>query len=425
MVRPSSFDPVKPASRRNISVSLGSIPVAVLLMYIAVTAGICVSFVREIGATYSFATEWELTRFAFSTSLGRLATLLDLLQKGCLLLLLLRSVVSRDNKHLILSVVAISAFAIYGSIGVLIDGVSFFDMLFGSVPLTMLLIPLFVTMAQDKTLVRCLARLAPAASAVSFGLSFISVVHFHLMCGWGSTVGWCPARDLIALGISFLWVTVILSDEKDCSYLFKICLCLTSMVIAFLLTGRSWVIQSVLSLLLVSLSSPSSNKRMRRISFTICIAVVAFLAVSSIFPDVMGAFTERLNEDTRSGQYEVFFAQVDPLTLIFGNGSTAGYSYGTQSNYLYFDNQFLYLAFHYGAIPVLTLFIVLMRAMVSKGGGSLRSARYVAVLYLMALLGLSNYYSFDMTAGIAALFIGFGAATDWRNPDTGQNGLRG
>lgn len=415
----------KSASGRSISDAIGSMPIAVLLLYIAVVAGISISFVRDSGATYSLATQWETSRYAFSTSLGGLATILDLLQKGCLLLLLLRSVMSLGHRHLILSVVALLAFAIYGSVGVLIDGVSLFDMLFGSVPLTMLLIPLCITIAKDRVLVEHLARLAPFASLVSLILALLSIVHFQIICGWGSTVGWCPARDLIALGISFLWVTLVLSDERDCGYMFKVGLCMLSMVVAFLLAGRSWVIQSILSLLLVSVSSSSSNKRMRRASFIICVAVVAFLAIGSVFPDVMGTFTERLNEDTRSGQYEVFFAQVDPLTLILGNGSTAGYVYGTQSNYLYFDNQFLYLAFHYGVIPVLTLVFVLLSVIFSKCGGELGGARFVAIFYMMALLGLSNYYSFDMNVGIVALFISFGATIDWRDLNGEQKGLCG
>lgn len=412
-------------SRRSIFHSLGATPVAVLLMYLAVMAGICVPFVREIGATYNFATEWETTRFVFSTSLGKLATFLDLLQKGSLLLLLVRSVLSPANKHLFLSVVAFFVFMIYGAVGVFSDGVSLFDMMFGSVPLTMLLIPVFLTIAQDEVLVKHLGRLAPVASAVSLGLSLLSIIHFHLVCGWGSAVGWCPARDLIALGFSFLWVTIILSDEKQCSYHFKVGLCVVSMIIAFLLSGRSWVVHSALTLLLVSVSSSFPSERLRRFSFTLCIAAVTILVISSAFPDVMGAFSERLNEDTRSGQYEVFFAQVDPLTLIFGNGATAGYVYGTQPNYLYFDNQFLYLAFHYGLIPTLMLLFVLIRALFSKSAGTLRYARHIAVFYLMALLGLSNYYSFDINVGIVSLFISFGAAIDWRGRDSGQEGLCG
>lgn len=409
----------------RISRVIGSLPVAALLMYVGIVAGICVPFVRDMGASYGFASEWELTRYAFSTSLGSLATLLDLLQKSCLLLLLLGLVLNGGNRHLILSLIALLSFVVYGAIGVLIDGVPLLDMLFGSVPLTMLLIPLFITASQDRDLIGRLARFAPIASATSLVLALASGLHFQIACGWGSTVGWCPARDLIALGISYLWVTVMLSDEKSCGYLFKASLCVLSMVVAFLLAGRSWVIQSILTLLFISFSSSASTKRMRRLGFTVCVAVGAFLVLSSVFPDAMGTFSERLNEDTRSGQYEVFFSQIDPSTLILGNGSTAGYVYGDQSNYLFFDNQLLYLAFHYGVVPVLMLLFVLMRTIALSGSGIFDAARVVALLYSMALLGLSNYYSFDMNAGIVALFMSFGAAAEWRESDVTQGKLCG
>ena len=134
----------------------------------------------------------------------------------------------------------------------------------------------------------------------------------------------------------------------------------------------------------------------------------AILIASIITPDAWSTFSDRFDEDTRSGQYEIFFSQVDPLSLVLGNGSTAGYIYGAQSNYLFFDNQFIFLMFHYGLGPALILAYVLLKTIVSSDTVNGGSCRFVAVMYLAALLGLSNYYSYALNPGIACLFIGFG-----------------
>lgn len=50
-----------------------------LLLGIAIISGLMVPFVRDLGASYSFATDWEINRFAFSTSNGRFASLFNLI----------------------------------------------------------------------------------------------------------------------------------------------------------------------------------------------------------------------------------------------------------------------------------------------------------------------------------------------------------
>lgn len=124
--------------------------------------------------------------------------------------------------------------------------------------------------------------------------------------------------------------------------------------------------------------------------YTIVAVIGAVLVASMVFPDALSTFADRIGEDSRSGQYDTFFSQVDPLSLVLGNGSTAGYVYGTQTNYLFFDNQFMFLMFHYGIIPALILALVLVKTIVSSKTTNSGSCRFVAVMYLAALLGLSK-----------------------------------
>lgn len=403
-------------NRRNASISrrLGGLPVSAFLFYVALVAGFLVPLVRDLGGSYVTASEWESTRFAFRTSAGAFATFLDYLQQICLLLLLAKAMFFNRNSHPLLCILGIAGFGIYGAIELLIQGTSVHDLLFGSVPITVFLIPLFILVADEQDLSGCLVRLAPRAALIALVLGFGSIIHFHMLCGWGSTVGWCPARDYFALGISYLWITVAFAPEQQCGYLKKVLLCAASILFAFLIATRSWVIQSVCILLYIAFSSPSMSKRFRRVLYTIVAAIGAVLVASMVFPDALSTFAGRIGEDSRSGQYDTFFSQVDPLSLVLGNGSTAGYVYGTQTNYLFFDNQFMFLMFHYGIIPALILVFVLIKTIVSSKTTNGGSCRFVAVMYLAALLGLSNYYSYALNPGIASLFMAFGMSINQR-----------
>lgn len=403
-------------NRRNASISrrLGGLPVSAFLFYVALAAGFLVPLIRDLGGSYTVASEWETTRFAFRTSAGALATFLDYLQQICLLILLVKSIVFNRNSHPLLSILSIAGFGIYGIIEVLIQGTSILDLLFGSVPVTVFLIPLFILVADEQDLSGRLVRLAPRAALIALVLGFGSIVRFHILCGWGSTVGWCPARDYFALGISYLWITVAFASGQQCGYLKKVLLCAGSILFAFLIATRSWVIQSVLILLYIAVSSPSMSKRFRRVLYTVVAVIGAVLVASMVFPDALSTFADRIGEDSRSGQYDTFFSQVDPLSLVLGNGSTAGYVYGTQTNYLFFDNQFMFLMFHYGIIPALILAFVLIKTIVSSKTTNGGSCRFVAVMYLAALLGLSNYYSYALNPGIASLFMAFGISINQR-----------
>lgn len=403
-------------NRSNASIArrLSGLSVSAFLFYVALIAGFLLPLIRDLGGSYTFASEWETTRFAFRTSMGASATFLDYLQQTCLLILLVKSIFFNRNSHPLLSILGIAGFVIYGAIEVFIQGTGVLDLLFGSVPVTVFLIPLFILVADEQDLSERLIRLAPRAALIALVLGFGSIVRFHILCGWGSTVGWCPARDYFALGISYLWITAAFTSEQQCGYLKKVLLCAVSILFAFLIATRSWVIQSVLILLYIAISSPSMSKRFRRVLYTIVSVIGAVLVASMVFPDALSTFADRIGEDSRSGQYDTFFSQVDPLSLVLGNGSAAGYVYGAQTNYLFFDNQFMFLMFHYGIIPALILAFVLIKTIVSSNTINGGSCRFVAVMYLAALLGLSNYYSYALNPGIASLFMGFGMSVNQR-----------
>ena len=130
--------------------------------------------------------------------------------------------------------------------------------------------------------------------------------------------------------------------------------------------------------------------------------VIAVLGVSYVFPEITGNLFNRGFEDTRSGQYVIFFAQHSWRDLIFGLGINASYSYLGNKNYTYFDNQFMFVMFHYGILPVVAWLCVY--ASILKGSKIynkqsaivIQAAKFVGFFVLLAYMGVSTYYQIEL-----------------------------
>lgn len=375
----------------------------VILFSIAVLLGFASIFVRDIGASYHLVSQWNSMRFFFETSLGGIGTLLDLCQQVLLLCLLFLLLLERKPRNRLLILASFGSFVIYGLIATVGEHIQLFDALFGGVPLVMCILPLMIIGGEDRELLCFIKKYSLPAAFLALLFGIVSVIRFQMICGWGTTIGWCPARDYLAIGMSFLWVSAGLNV---CSGVFsrQIAACVLACLLSLLLATRSWLIQPILLMLVLTVSSPIKF-RFKRTIVLLLVCVVAVLGVSIVMPDVVDRLIGRIGEDTRTGQYDIFFNQVDSKSLIFGNGMSAGYQYGDEQNYRWFDNQLLYLAFHFGLVPVLVLVYVLVKTIF--GNASLR-AKSVCMFYTLALSGLSNYYSFALNCGVVAIFISFG-----------------
>ena len=375
----------------------------VILFSIAVCLGFASIFVRDIGASYHVVSQWDSIRYFFETSFGGIGTLLDLCQQVVLLCLLFMLLLDRKPRNPLFILAAFSSCVIYGLIATVGEHIQLFDALFGGVPLVICIVPLMIIGGEDRELLCFIRKYSLPAASLALLFGILSAFRFQMIGGWGATIGWCPARDYLAIGMSFLWVSAGLNM---CSgfYSRQIAACALACLLSLLLATRSWLIQPLLLMLVLTVSSPIKFRFKRTIVLSL-VCVVAVLAVSIVMPDVVDGLIGRIGEDTRTGQYDIFFNQVDPKSLVFGNGMSAGYQYGDELIYRWFDNQLLYLAFHFGLLPVLVLVYVLVKTIF--GNASLR-AKSVCLFYTLALLGLSNYYSFALNCGVVAVFISFG-----------------
>ena len=405
-------DALKTGRRDDKAVSLSH-----ALLDIGIACGLIGLVFLELGRGYSFASEWEFTRFAFTSSNYRLWTLFTDLSQTCFLCIIPLVAARRPVKMILVPLLATGGYVIYSMIEIFGSGTDPHDALFGSASTVIFLIPLLYVLAADSDLRETMRRIAPRLALIYLALTAWSSVNFYMACGWGSQIGWYPAREFYASAICFCWFTCLgcFDNGRTSSYAFKIALAALLAVLGFLLLVRSWVIQAVLLMLAVTLLQRDGSRRVRRVGLVVMCSIALTIAASALFPNVFEAFVGRFGDDTRSGQYETFFAQVNPASLILGNGYSARYVYGDNPSYRAFDNQLIYTAFHYGIIPSLAYLAVVLAAVFAgcrrrPRTPQMRGGAIAGVLHLAATVGLSTFFSYTVSPGIVFLFALLGEA---------------
>ena len=186
-------------------------------------------------------------------------------------------------------------------------------------------------------------------------------------------------------------------------------------IAAFITQSRAWVLQTLILLFVTFVLSGRKNKGFKFLMGCLVI-VIAIVSVSYVFPNVTGNLFERGLEDTRSGQYVVFFAQHKVSELVLGLGINATYRYLGNNFYPYFDNQFMFVMFHYGILPVISwimvYFSIFKRKKIEESENLqiIHAARYIGTFVLMAYLGLSTYYQIELGYSSVLIMILLGNA---------------
>ena len=127
------------------------------------------------------------------------------------------------------------------------------------------------------------------------------------------------------------------------------------------------------------------------------IVVLIIIGVNWLKDYFLTAYTNlvnRIDADTRSDQLTTFFSQVTISELIFGQGVSAQYYWNGRS-YGFIDNQLLFLCFRYGIVPMVVLLLMIIRGIVI-GWKNKKNEKYILLMWLAALLGLSVYFNISM-----------------------------
>lgn len=170
---------------------------------------------------------------------------------------------------------------------------------------------------------------------------------------------------------------------------------------AFITQSRAWVLQTLI-LLFVFVAVLGNRNRYVKFLMGLLLIFIVILGVSYVFPEITGNLFNRGVEDTRSGQYVIFFAQHSWKDLILGLGINASYSYLGNVNYTYFDNQFMFVMFHYGIFPVIVWLCVYASILKNskiyneQNKIVIKAAKFVGLFVLLAYMGVSTYYQIEL-----------------------------
>lgn len=258
-----------------------------------------------------------------------------------------------------------------------------------------------IYVGADEECWRTVKRFAPIFAVIYLVMAYFPYQEMKSMMELQNVAGNNPITVFTITAFWWVALSVVEIGNKSVYYkLFMLLLIAVCAFLAFSLTLRSWVIQSLL-LLVVATWQMSRSKLLR----VLVVAVVAIFLVKSVdrlwrsnqVADEVESFDEKMMEDTRSNQYREFFDQVSALQLFTGQGMEAGYmSTEGGMNYKYIDNQYLYALFHYGALLTLPWLCFWLIALLKRKESSVRidgerSSMFIVIMWLMALGGLSVY----------------------------------
>lgn len=170
---------------------------------------------------------------------------------------------------------------------------------------------------------------------------------------------------------------------------------------------RSWFVMSIFLLMaFLVLNKPSSKSstsslahRVKSLAiFAAAVLVIGFF-LQELLVSSFTAFGDRVLEDTRSGQYIEFFADVPVSDLILGRGPNGTWNWNGR-DYQYFDNAVLWMAF-IGGIPtaVSYLMVIILPAFRALGARSVEvNASCTLLLFWgLACTGFSTYSNPSLT----------------------------
>ena len=196
---------------------------------------------------------------------------------------------------------------------------------------------------------------------------------------------------------TYIYTRISENKTKLLIYLFPVVLLIGAVIIR----SRSWVIQSILLLVITVIGAVFSGKKRsnRFISSFVLIAVllgIAALVLYGYFGEFVDSVLDKGTTDTRSFQYEEIFSQTPFYKWIFGQGMTATYHSSIYGDYSFIDNEFVYLSFHYGAIFATLYFVPYIVAFVKnlKARKSIPAFLFsfgIILLWLTSVNGLSVF----------------------------------
>lgn len=227
-------------------------------------------------------------------------------------------------------------------------------------------------------------------------------------------------KQFFVVVVTCMWLLCLSSQRGEYPVSRNILLFLLVLA-AFITRSRSWLLQSILLSFASVVRNNKQSKLFKYIAGVLGIGALVII-LTFLFPNITQSLLSRGFADTRSGQYVVFFSQYTIWDLLLGKGLHASYVYLGRPNYVYFDNQFMFLMFHYGMLPAaafMVFYLTLYRGGRSMAGGTeISGAKISGAFLILAFLGLSVYFQIGWQFNILLTMMQLGHAVKqqyWRS----------
>lgn len=234
-----------------------------------------------------------------------------------------------------------------------------------------------------------------AATYILLALYYITFVRYGSVVG--NMVSQKPHWMLYSTGFWLLAYYLLCYDRK--SVFLTLLLLFANLGIVAFSISRGWFLQTTVLYAIYLTSDKTLSKKRKRllIACFLCFLAVGFYAMRNEIIDIITSYVLKFESATsRSSQYEVFFSQVRILDLIPGQGEYASYVYKGNDSYIYFDNSFIYYAFHFGIV----FSLIMLWMPLSEGWQVLKKRKigvpdakigYILFMWIAALAGASVF----------------------------------
>jgi len=206
--------------------------------------------------------------------------------------------------------------------------------------------------------------------------------------------------------VTSFWTTAYLmltnparSTRWSVLYFFQ---CASCLYLAIVFAYRSWILLVGVLVITDYFLRTSGRAQSRRRSYLIGVIIV--ICIGMIIIELKNPLWNRASDsrlyakgisDTRTEQYRSFFEQVKPASLLLGRGPNAVYETPDASEYLFIDNQYIYLIWKFGILALIgyTSLVLWPGALTvrTKRNPLLRGEGVLVCLWIMALGGVSVY----------------------------------
>lgn len=319
-------------------------------------------------------------------------------------------------KHVFIPVLFLIIFGFFWyGYGVFFDKISFTVILRDAFPPVSLVACGLLLFSYDDQNWPLIKKVIAIISVVFVFLSFIEIIQAYSEFGFEYRITYGSPMYLYEVGLFATYGLITLTDEwKEKHKAFVFVLVVLLVFNSAVLQGRSWFAQTIILFAVYIYRIRGVFKKGSAIRLVLPIliigtAIAIFVSNSSLFDALIKRFTT--SGDTRTPQLQTFFAQVDFIDLMFGQGTTAAYYFMGNPKYNFIDNQVLLFLFRYGIIPTVSYLFILVypiiKALSSKNKHLILKS-FPLISWTAAMLGLSVYFniSFGAASALTMLYVG-------------------